>query len=105
MLLAGIALLSHAYQIGATDPEKQATRASSLSVAGAVVGRGPFYYVTIGSTLAVLALSANTSFAGFPRLCRLLAEDDYLPLMPSNKGRRLVYSAGIAILRRSPRRS
>ena len=32
-----------------------------------------------GSVLAVLCLSANTSFAGFPRLCRLVAEDGFLP--------------------------
>ena len=40
---------------------------------GAVVGRGAFYYVTMASVVAVLALSANTSFADFPRLCRVLA--------------------------------
>ena len=46
---------------------------------GAVVGRGAFYYVTMASIVAVLALSANTSFADFPRLCRVLAEDRFLP--------------------------
>ena len=45
----------------------------------AVSGRGSFYYVAIGSVLAVLCLSANTSFVGFPRLCRLVARDGYLP--------------------------
>ncbi|HEU4752524.1 MAG TPA: amino acid permease, partial [Armatimonadota bacterium] len=64
----------------------------------AVVGRGPFYYVTLAMVLAVLCLSANTSFAGFPRLCRLVAEDDFLPHSFANKGRRLVYSNGIVIL-------
>jgi len=63
-----------------------------------VVGRGFFYYLTIGSTLAVLALSANTGFADFPRLCRLVAEDDFLPHAFANRGRRLVYSLGISIL-------
>ncbi|HZT42774.1 MAG TPA: amino acid permease, partial [Chthonomonadaceae bacterium] len=62
------------------------------------MGRGVLYYVTIGSVLTVLALSANTSFAGFPRLCRLIAEDDFLPHAFANVGRRLVYSYGIVIL-------
>jgi hypothetical protein len=48
--------------------------------------------------VAVLALSANTSFAGFPRLCRMLALDDYLPAEFAHLGRRLVYSQGIVIL-------
>jgi hypothetical protein len=43
-------------------------------------------------------LSANTSFAGVPRLCRLLAEDDFLPHSFASRGRRLVYSMGIGIL-------
>jgi amino acid transporter len=64
----------------------------------AVMGRGVFYYITIGSVLTVLALSANTSFAGFPRLCRLIAEDDFLPHAFAMVGRRLVYSYGIVIL-------
>jgi hypothetical protein len=67
-------------------------------IIGAVVGRNWFYYVTQGFVLAVLALSANTSFAGFPRLCHLLAHDDFLPHSFAVLGRRLVYSTGIAIL-------
>ena len=35
--------------------------------------------MTIGSVLAVLALSANTAFADFPRLCRVIGENGYLP--------------------------
>ena len=45
----------------------------------AVAGQGVFYYITMGSILLVLALSANTAFADFPRLCRAVAEDGYLP--------------------------
>ena len=67
---------------------------------GAVVGRGWFYYVTIGSVLAVLCLSANTSFVGFPRLCRLVAQDGFLPRGFAVPGRRLVYSVGILFLAR-----
>ncbi len=64
----------------------------------AVIGRGFFYYVTIGSVLAVLALSANTGFADFPRLCRVVAAGRFLPSGFAHRGRRLVYSQGIIVL-------
>ena len=64
----------------------------------AVIGRGFFYFVTIGSVLAVLALSANTGFADFPRLCRVIAADGFLPNSFAHRGRRLVYSQGILVL-------
>jgi hypothetical protein len=62
------------------------------------VGRGAIYDLAIASVLAVLCLSANTSFVGFPRVCRLLARDRYLPYSFSLPGRRLVYSLGILFL-------
>lgn len=98
VLLAGIAYLSAIYHVGAMDQEKPGYQSIISQVTGAIAGRGVFYYVTIGSVLAVLALSANTSFAGFPRLCRLVAEDEFLPAVFANLGRRLVYSLGISIL-------
>jgi amino acid transporter len=96
-LLAGIAYLSLAYHIGAPDPDKGGPSVVS-QMAAAVVGRGWFYYLTMGSVMVVLALSANTSFAGFPRLCHLLAHDGFLPRIFVNRGRRLVYSGGILVL-------
>jgi hypothetical protein len=54
--------------------------------------------VTIASILAVLALSANTSFADFPRLCRVIAERGYLPYPFSLRGRRLTFSYGVYAL-------
>ena len=98
LLLAGVAFLSRAYGIGATDPDSPAYQSVLSMLIEAVMGRGLFYYVTIGSVLSVLALSANTSFADFPRLCRLLASDDFLPHAFANRSRRLVYSIGIGIL-------
>src|SRR5205814_2784280 len=50
------------------------------------------------SVLAVLALSANTGFADFPRLCRVIAQDGFLPNAFAHRGRRLVYSRGILVL-------
>ena len=79
VLLAGIAYLVRAYHIGATDPGKAGYQSVLSQLTAAVAGQGVFYYITMGSILLVLALSANTAFADFPRLCRAVAEDGYLP--------------------------
>ncbi len=98
VLLLGVAYLSYAYRIGATEPGEVGYQSVLSMLTAAVVGRGPFYYLTLCSVVAVLALSANTSFADFPRLCRVLAEDYYLPGMFAVRGRRLVFSQGIVML-------
>jgi amino acid transporter len=98
VFLAGIALLCRAYSIGATDPGAAGYQSILSQLTAAVMGRGWFYYVTIGSILAVLALSANTSYADFPRLTRAIAQRDYLPHVFLIRGRRLLYSHGIYAL-------
>ena len=97
-LLAGIAYLVRAYHIGATPPGEPGYQSLLSQLTAAVAGKGVFYYVTIGSILLVLALSANTAFADFPRLCRAVALDGYLPYSFASRGRRLVYSQGIYVL-------
>jgi len=96
--LVTIAWLSQAYGITATDQTKPGYQSVLSSLVAAVIGRGALYYVTIAGILAVLCLSANTSFSDFPRLCRFIAEDDFLPHSLANVGRRLVYSSGIIVL-------
>src|SRR6202042_1301531 len=86
------------YPTGATDPGAAGYQSILSQLTGAVMGRGWFYYVTIGSILAVLALSANTSYADFPRLTRAIAMQDYLPHVFKIRGRRLLYSHGIVAL-------
>src|SRR6266508_1068129 len=81
-----------------TEPGALGYQSVLSQLVGAVVGRGVFYYVTIGAVLTVLALSANTSFAGFPRLCQIVARDDFLPHAFATRGRRLVFSLGIYVL-------
>jgi amino acid transporter len=98
IMLLGIAYLCQVYHIGANDAEKPGYQSVLSQIVAAVAGRGVIYYVTIGSVLAVLALSANTGFADFPRLCRIIAMDDYLPRVFAHRGRRLVYSQGIVVL-------
>ena len=98
VLLIGIAYLARAYHIGATEPGTSHYQSVLSQWIGAVAGRGMFYWVSIVSILLVLCLSANTSFADFPRLCRAVADDGYLPYSFTDRGRRLVYSEGIWVL-------
>jgi amino acid transporter len=98
LLLLGIAYLVSAYQITATDPGSPGYQSILSLVTEAIVGRGVFYYVTIAAILLVLCLSANTSFADFPRVCRTVSQDGFLPLVFAVRGRRLVYTHGIVVL-------
>jgi hypothetical protein len=98
LFLGGIALLCRAYSIGATDPAAPGYQSILSQLISAVMGRGWFYYVGSASILLVLALSANTSYADFPRLTRAIAMHDYLPHVFKVRGRRLLYSHGIVAL-------
>jgi amino acid transporter len=98
VLLGGIALLCRSYGIAATDPEGPGYESVLSMLTRAVMGHGWFYYLTIASVLLVLALSANTAFADFPRLTRAIALDDYMPHVFMLRGRRLLYSWGIYVL-------
>ena len=98
LLLLGIAYLVSAYHITATDPGSPGYQSILSLLTEAIVGRGIFYYVTITAILLVLCLSANTSFADFPRVCRTVAQDGFLPLVFAVRGRRLVYTQGILVL-------
>jgi len=97
-LLVGIALLCRSYGIVATAPGQPGYQSVLSQLAGAVLGRGALYAVCMASVFAVLALSANTSFADFPRVARLLAADRFLPELFEHRGRRLVFSSGILVL-------
>ena len=90
VLLAGIAYLARAYHIGATAPGQPGYDSVLSQLVAAVAGKNAFYYVTMTSILLILALSANTAFADFPRLCRAVAQDGYLPHSFASRGRRLV---------------
>ncbi len=98
VLLAGISYLVKVYGIAATDPGQPGYQSLLSMLIAAVFGKGIFYYLTIASILFVLSLSANTAFADFPRLCRAIAQNNYLPHAFGYRGRRLVYTYGIVVL-------
>src|SRR6202140_2811013 len=98
VLLAGISYLVKAYGIAATDPGQPGYQSLLSMLVAAVFGKGFFYYLTMASILFVLSLSANTAFADFPRLCRAISQNNYLPHAFGYRGRRLVYTYGIVVL-------
>ena len=98
LLLIGVALLARAYGIAAMDQTRPGYQSVMSHLAAAAVGRGPAYDVAMVSLLCVLTLSANTSFVGFPRLCRLVAQDGFLPKTFAIPDRRLVLSVGVTFL-------
>jgi amino acid transporter len=98
VLLFGIAYLAKAYQVMPMEPDTTGYQSLLSLLVTVVFGRGWFYYLTMGSVLLALALSANTAFADFPRLTRAIATHDYLPHVFILRGRRLLYSHGIYAL-------
>ncbi|MDB5359532.1 MAG: putative aminoacid/polyamine transporter, permease protein [Rhodospirillales bacterium] len=98
VLLAGIAYLTAVYRIGALDQTQDGYRSVLAQLFGAVLGQGVWYQLSLGCVICVLVFSANTSFVGFPRLCRMVAEDGFLPKPFAMAGRRLVFSVGILYL-------
>jgi amino acid transporter len=68
------------------------------ALARRLLGSGLPYLVIQTSTMLILAVAANTSFAGFPRLAAILAADGFLPRQLTGLGDRLVFSNGIVFL-------
>jgi amino acid transporter len=98
VLLFGIAYLAKLYKVMPMDPDNGGYQSLLSLLVTAVFGRGWFYFLTMGSVLLALALSANTAFADFPRLARAIAMHDYLPHVFILRGRRLLFSHGIYAL-------
>lgn len=98
VFLLGVGYLCSVYHIGAMDEQQPGYQTILSQLVAAVAGQGVFYYVAIASIFVVLTYSAQTSFADFPRVCRLLAEDSFLPSAFAELGRRLVFSVGIIVL-------
>ena len=98
VLLYGTAWLATKYHIMAMDPSERGYQSLLSLIVMAVFGRGWMYHFTMWSVFLALAFSANTAFAGFPRLARTIAMNDYLPHVFTLRGRRLLFSHGIYAL-------
>jgi amino acid transporter len=98
VMLGGIGYLCPVYGIAATAPGQEGYKSVLSQLIAAITGQGAFYWISIISILIVLALSANTAFADFPRLARAIARNGYLPHALTLRGRRLVFTPGIYAL-------
>jgi amino acid transporter len=63
-----------------------------------VFGDGLMFLVLQIFTALILILAANTAYQDFPRLASILASDGFMPSQFRNRGDRLVFSNGIAVL-------
>jgi amino acid transporter len=97
--ILGVLFLAISYlsRVIAAVPSEEETVISQLART-VFDGQGPIYLGVIAATTLILILAANTSFADFPRLAALQANDGFLPRQLTLRGSRLVYSYGIVAL-------
>ena len=96
-LFLGITLLAMTYAVQA-QPSGDPT---VIAIIAQHVFSGPlgfFFPIFQLSVLGILTLSAETSYADFPRLASLLARDSFLPTQFTFRGDRLAFSMGIVSL-------
>jgi amino acid transporter len=101
--LLGIMFLGTSYlalNVGAHPSGGGGGGESVLSQVGRTVFGGPgiLYYILQFSTMGILILAANTSFADFPRLSSILARDGFFPRQFALRGERLAFNSGIVAL-------
>lgn len=92
-LVLGVAYLSSRYGLVPSEGE------TIVSMLGReILGKNALYYGYQAATALVLFLAANTSFADFPRVSAILANDRFMPRQFAFKGDRLAFSRGIVFL-------
>jgi amino acid transporter len=96
-MFLGISAMASA--LGVRTNEHIAASRSVLSQIGETIfGNGPMFIVLQVFTALILILAANTAYQDFPRLASILARDGFMPSQFRNRGDRLVFSNGIAVL-------
>ena len=93
ILFGGTSYLANLYHV---VPQEGKTILSQI--AQEIFGRSAMYYFIQAVTATILALAANTAYAGFPMLLSVMARDGYAPRQLAQRGERLSYSNGIFIL-------
>jgi amino acid transporter len=96
VLFVGITFLATSFHI---MPIEEPRTTVIAQIASHVYGGGSVgFYLFQAFTALLLFLAANTSFAAFPRLAAVVAEDGFLPRQFSFRGDRLAFSTGIILL-------
>jgi amino acid transporter len=97
-LFMGISWAAHLYHAVPTATQTVIFRVAHATYLGIPVAGPILTACTVITTLLVLMIAANTSFAGLPRLLALVAKDGYAPKTFINLGDRLVHTSGIVML-------
>ncbi len=89
----GVAYLAYLFK-AVPDPRQTVIAQLSLNI----FGPGAMFYFIQATTAMILAMAANTAFAGFPTLLSIIAQDGYAPRQMALRGHRLNFNNGITIL-------
>jgi len=89
----GVAYLANLYHI---LPNDRQTIIAQITLD--VFGHGGIFYFIQATTAVILAMAANTAFAGFPTLLSVIAQDGYMPRQLKLRGHRLNFTNGIMSL-------
>jgi hypothetical protein len=97
VLFIGITFVADSFGVVPIDEPAKKTVISQ--VAALIYGDGSAaFYLFQTFTALILFLAANTSYAAFPRLAAILAEDGFMPRQFGFRGDRLAFTLGIVIL-------
>jgi hypothetical protein len=96
--ILGFVFLGISFLAGVSGAVPSQTESVLSQIGRATFGRGPAWYILLTSTMAILVLAAQTSFADFPRLASILARDGFMPRGFAYRGERLAFNAGIVAL-------
>jgi amino acid transporter len=94
VLFVGITFLASGFGIVPSDNQTVLAMVSGEVFGFETVG----FYLFLAFAATILMLAANTSFAAFPRLAAVLAEDYFFPRRFAYRGDRLAFTAGIVVL-------
>lgn len=97
-MFLGVSYVAYEFGIVPRSDETVLSQMGKIAFGTDPRGLGIFYWITQYATMGILILAANTSFAGFPRLASILAQDRFVPRQLANLGDRLVFSNGIIVL-------
>jgi amino acid transporter len=92
-MLIGLSLLIGHFHV-APNP----TKTVLAQLTEAALGHNAGFYIVQFTTMALLALAANTSFGGMPVLTSLLARDHHVPHVFALRADRQVYRHGVLVL-------
>src|SRR6476660_6580293 len=97
VMFIGISWLAMKMQVVPSDKKTVIAQFEAGVFGSGAAGHAAFLLVQ-ATTMLILVLAANTSFADFPRLASFHADDHFMPKQLTKRGHRLVFSNGIISL-------